>query len=64
MNNVLLLMYSNSCDIYIIGFEVFLFLEIYNILKYYTFVVSVFPVPAGPSGAPFKFRWKAPTNVR
>ena len=27
------------------------------------FVVSVFPVPAGPSGAPFKFRWKAPTSV-
>ena len=32
--------------------------------KQLTFVVSVFPVPAGPSGAPFKFKSKAPTSVR
>lgn len=28
-----------------------------------SFVVSVFPVPAGPSGAPPKFNCKAPINV-
>lgn len=26
-------------------------------------VVSVFPVPAGPSGAPPRFNFKAPINV-
>lgn len=27
-------------------------------------VVSVFPVPAGPAGAPPNFRWRAPVRVR
>ena len=29
-----------------------------------TFVVSVFPVPAGPAGAPPNLRWRAPVSVR
>ena len=29
-----------------------------------TLVVSVFPVPAGPAGAPPNLRWRAPVSVR
>jgi hypothetical protein len=29
-----------------------------------SFVVSVFPVPAGPSGAPPKLSYRAPINVQ
>lgn len=29
-----------------------------------SFVVSVFPVPAGPAGAPPNLRWRAPVRVR